>query len=73
MECGSGASKHASTTIIEELSRNLEIPLIVGGGITTIESAKSIASAGAEFIVISSLIEKGASVNKLKSIVNAVA
>ena len=68
LECGSGASNHASTTIIKTLSNRLNIPIIVGGGITSAKSAKSISDAGANFIVIGTHIENGASVEELQGI-----
>ena len=72
LECGSGASNHASTVIIKTLSSKLEIPIIVGGGITSAKSAKSISNAGASFIVIGSHIENGASIDELQEITASI-
>jgi len=72
LECGSGASNHASTAIIEALSSRLTIPIIVGGGITSAESAKSISNAGASFIVVGTHIENGASVDELQGITASI-
>ena len=72
LECGSGSSNHASTTIIETLSKRLDIPIIVGGGITSASSAKVIANAGASFIVVGSHIENGASIEELQEITSSI-
>ncbi len=72
LECGSGASNHASTAIIETLSSKLNIPIIVGGGITSAASAKSISNAGASFIVVGTHIENGASVEELQEITASI-
>ena len=72
LECGSGASNIASTEIVETLSRRLEIPIIVGGGITTAKSAKLLSDAGARFIVVGSHIENGASIENLKQITSSI-
>ena len=72
LECGSGASNHASTEIINLLSSKLNIPIIVGGGITSAKSAKSISNAGASFIVVGTHIENGASVETLKQITASI-
>ncbi len=72
LECGSGALNHASTTIIETLSKRLDIPIIVGGGITNATSSKSIANAGARFIVVGTHIENGASIEELREITSSI-
>ncbi|MBC8311250.1 MAG: geranylgeranylglyceryl/heptaprenylglyceryl phosphate synthase [Candidatus Marinimicrobia bacterium] len=72
LECGSGASNHASTAIVNALSSRLDIPIIVGGGITSAESANAISKAGASFIVVGTHIENGASVEQLKEITTAI-
>ena len=72
LECGSGASNHASATIIESLSSRLNIPIIVGGGITSSASAKLISNAGASFIVVGTHIENGASVEELQEITASI-
>jgi putative glycerol-1-phosphate prenyltransferase len=41
--------------MIREVSKNLEIPLIVGGGINTIQKAKDALDAGADMIVVGNI------------------
>jgi phosphoglycerol geranylgeranyltransferase len=72
LECGSGSSNHASRAIIETLSSKLNIPIIVGGGITNAASAKIISNAGASFIVVGTHIENGASAEELQEITSSI-
>jgi phosphoglycerol geranylgeranyltransferase len=58
MDAGSGARFPVSTRMIEEVAKNISIPLIVGGGITTPEKAIQNCQAGANIIVIGNAIEK---------------
>tara|TARA_B110000438_G_C15797824_1_gene643656 strand:+ start:132 stop:866 length:735 start_codon:yes stop_codon:yes gene_type:complete len=72
LECGSGASNHASVAIIQALSSRLNIPIIVGGGITSAKSAELISNAGASFIVIGTHIENRASLRELQEITTSI-
>jgi putative glycerol-1-phosphate prenyltransferase len=47
--------------MIEKVAKNIEIPLIVGGGITEPEKAYRNCKAGADVIVVGNAIEKDAS------------
>ena len=58
MDAGSGAVKPISTTMIETVSAGINIPLVVGGGITTPEKALKNVQAGADAIVVGNAIEK---------------
>lgn len=58
LEAGSGAIKPVSPKIISTLRQNLDVPLIVGGGIKTPKLAKNAAQAGADLIVIGNILEK---------------
>lgn len=58
LEAGSGANSHISLEMIREVKSNINIPLIVGGGIRTAESAKQVCEAGADVIVIGTAFEK---------------
>ncbi len=61
MDAGSGAKRPITETMIEKVSRNIEIPLIIGGGITTAEKAYLNCKAGGDLIVVGNAIEKDAS------------
>ncbi len=57
LDAGSGAKKPVSTEIIKRCS-NLDVPLIVGGGIRTKEQIDSAKRSGANVIVIGNHIEE---------------
>jgi heptaprenylglyceryl phosphate synthase len=58
MDAGSGAEQAISTRMIQTVSSQLSIPLIIGGGIRTPEKAAANVAAGADVIVIGNAIEK---------------
>ena len=61
MDAGSGAKRPISETMIDLVSQNIDIPLIVGGGIVHPEKAYLNCKAGADIIVVGNAIEKDAS------------
>jgi putative glycerol-1-phosphate prenyltransferase len=70
MDAGSGAKKAISGTMIEKVAACIEVPLIVGGGITTAEKAYLNCKAGADVIVVGNAIEKDGSL--IKEIASAI-
>lgn len=58
LEAGSGAKHPVPATMVKEVKKAITVPLIVGGGIRTTADAKKIIEAGADFIVLGSIIEK---------------
>jgi putative glycerol-1-phosphate prenyltransferase len=58
MDAGSGAKNAIPTAMIQQVAKHIQIPLIVGGGITTPEKAIENCKAGADIIVIGNAIEK---------------
>ena len=58
MDGGSGAEKPISSTMISAVKKHLNIPLIIGGGIISVEQVKSAYDAGADIVVIGNAIEK---------------
>lgn len=57
LEAGSGADKSVPIEMIKEISQNLNIPLIVGGGIRTKQEIDTIFAAGANLVVIGTAFE----------------
>jgi len=58
MDAGSGAIHPVSASMIKHVSQSIDIPLMVGGGISTPELAQRSAMAGADVIVVGNIIEK---------------
>jgi phosphoglycerol geranylgeranyltransferase len=58
LEAGSGAIQNISPQMVASVREHYEGILIIGGGIRTPETAKEIAKAGADIIVIGTIIEK---------------
>ena len=58
MDAGSGAKRAISESMIQKVSSCIDIPLIIGGGITTPEKAYLNCKAGADIIVVGNAIEK---------------
>jgi putative glycerol-1-phosphate prenyltransferase len=64
MDAGSGAKKAITENMVEAVARHIEVPLIIGGGITEPEKAYLNCKAGADVIVVGNAIEKDASLIK---------
>ncbi len=58
LEAGSGARKAVPLQLIESVSRNVAIPLIVGGGIMDAAGIQIAYNAGADLVVIGTAFEK---------------
>lgn len=58
LEAGSGAITPVSTTIISEVKKEIDVPLIVGGGIRSDEQKQAAYSAGANMVVMGTVFEK---------------
>lgn len=57
LEAGSGAKNPVATEIIKAVAQNLDIPLIVGGGITTSGAIDKAYNSGADLVVIGTAFE----------------
>lgn len=58
MDAGSGAKKPITEEMISVVAQNIEVPLVVGGGIRDAEKAYLNCKAGADVIVVGNAIEK---------------
>ncbi|MBT8189882.1 MAG: tRNA-dihydrouridine synthase, partial [Bacteroidia bacterium] len=58
LEAGSGALNPVNESMINSVSKILDIPLIVGGGINSVDKAISGLRNGADIIVIGNAFEK---------------
>ena len=57
LEAGSGAKNNVNSAMIREVKKQLNIPLIVGGGIRTKEQLKNVYNCGADLVVIGTAFE----------------
>ena len=57
LEAGSNAKEAISKKMVESVKGEIDIPLIVGGGIKDRETAKKLSSAGADILVTGSILE----------------
>lgn len=58
LEAGSGAYYPVSDEMIKSVKENTDIPLIVGGGIRSVDTAREKARAGADIIITGTTLEK---------------
>ena len=58
LEAGSGAKRTIKSELIDEVRKFTSLPLIVGGGINTIEKAKKIIDANPDYMVIGNALEQ---------------
>ncbi len=73
MDSGSGARRPITEQMIAAVSDSIEIPLVVGGGITQPEKAYRNCAAGADLIVVGNAIEKDPSlIGEMAAAVHAV-
>ncbi len=73
IEAGSGARDPVSDDIIHGVKENVEIPVIVGGGIRDGSTAEQKVSAGADIIITGTALEKQGDLReKLQEIINAI-
>lgn len=57
LEAGSGAKFSVPEKIVQKVKEEIEIPLMVGGGIRTVEKAASLVQSGADIVVVGNALE----------------
>ncbi len=73
LEAGSGALHPVSKEIISEVKRDLDIPLIIGGGIRSKKQLKDAYNSGADIVVIGTAFEQNeAFFEEIKQVDDAV-
>ena len=73
LEAGSGANFPVSNKMIRSVKENINIPLIVGGGIRNADTAREKAQAGADIIITGTTLEKEKNLKKtLTEIIRAI-
>jgi putative glycerol-1-phosphate prenyltransferase len=58
MDAGSGAKHPINRAMIERVNQNIDLPLMVGGGITSPELLAEAFEAGADIVVVGNILEK---------------
>ena len=58
LEAGSGAGNPIPAEMISAVKKNINIPLLVGGGIRSVDQAKTAAKAGADIVVTGTITEE---------------
>lgn len=70
LEAGSGAMYPVPTDMVTRVSEYIDIPVIVGGGITDTDYARELAKAGASMVIVGNSLERDPSL--VDKFVNAV-
>ena len=70
LEAGSRVGNALEDEIIKLHRKNLNIPIIVGGGIKNPEKAKSLVESGASIIIIGTAFEEGANVSEFANAIH---
>lgn len=58
LEAGSGAQNAVPAEMVRQVKQNVNIPVIVGGGLRTYDRVREILDAGADLVVLGSIIER---------------
>ncbi len=64
LDAGSGAQEPVSPEIIQAVKKHIAAPLIVGGGLNTIQKVKTAFKSGADLVVIGNAANKGSGLLK---------
>jgi len=73
LEAGSGSNKPVSDEMISSVKKNIDIPLVVGGGIKDSKTAKRKSKAGADIIVTGTAFEREKNLEKtLREIIKVI-
>ena len=58
LDAGSGAANSIPTEVVSEVSNAVDVPIIVGGGIRDFEGMERVWAAGADLVVLGTVLEK---------------
>jgi phosphoglycerol geranylgeranyltransferase len=72
LEAGSGAELTVPTEMISAVKSHCETPMIVGGGIRTPETAHEKVAAGADIIVVGTVLENLKNIKMMAEFANAI-
>ena len=60
-DCGSGAKKSMMPSLVKYISDNVNIPIMIGGGIKSKETIDKLIESGASFVIIGNFLESSKS------------
>ncbi|MDY6826416.1 MAG: geranylgeranylglyceryl/heptaprenylglyceryl phosphate synthase [Bacillota bacterium] len=72
LEAGNGAAQPVPAGMVRAVKREINVPLIVGGGIRTAIDARRVRQAGADIVVTGTVIETAGYRERLRSILSAL-
>jgi len=72
LEAGSGSKRAVPPEMVTMVKKNLDVPLVVGGGIRTCADAEAAVKAGADVIVTGTIIEVDSSGETIRDIIRGV-
>lgn len=72
LEAGSGATHPVPNEMISAVKSQINIPLIIGGGIRSPKTAAKKVAAGADFVVTGNILEENGSFELMKAFADAV-
>ena len=72
LEAGSGTDRPVPDEMIRYVSEHLTVPLIVGGGIKDVDTARAKIEAGADFVVVGNVLESSENTSLLAQLADAV-
>ncbi|TET91626.1 MAG: geranylgeranylglyceryl/heptaprenylglyceryl phosphate synthase [Methanomassiliicoccales archaeon] len=72
LEAGSGAPAPVPKEMIRSVKAEIDIPLVVGGGIRSGSDARQVAEAGADVVVTGTIVEMDKSLSVLHDIVESI-
>lgn len=72
LEAGSGAQRPISPRVVASVRKEIEIPLIIGGGIKTPDACHAAVHAGADFVVVGTALEVDHSESLLRELSDSV-
>lgn len=72
LEAGSGVKSHIPSMLIQKVRKSFDGIIIVGGGIKSSKDAREVANAGADIIVVGTILEEKVIDNTLREMVNAI-
>lgn len=72
LEAGSGAPEPVPAEMIRGVRESIDLPLVIGGGVTSEDRATGVTRAGADIVVTGTLVENGDFERELGAVVRAV-